>query len=691
MNFYYAETKVNKKKIEKSGKEPRLTTSIITLALISLLLISAPVTLFSTTVFADDEPSLSSILNELGFTNIAISEIESFPSGTFQATLLAEFARYHQINTLSYYSVETSNFQTIFAGLEGATGDMGGYVIPPISKIFEVDTPFGLSVLSTFRYFSEHSRNPDFPEQHVKIYVDLDSPSMFLIGFEDYSIGQDRDYNDMVFSLEQIFPPEIISVNRSPQVPIYNQSVMVTAQVIKGKNEIKSVILSYQLDSSSWTNVTMNLDNSGYVATIPAAPYNRIVNYKVYATDTKGYSDVSTLDSYTTIIPGRSPSAVLLHSPSIVYTGEVVDFNATASYDPDGIISSFNWDFGDGTTNSEPTVSHSYIENGLYTVTLRVFDNEDLVGSSTAIQIVKNRSPVAALTETKSIIEEKEIVSFDASPSYDDDGTIISYTWSFGDGTAATGITVTHNYANAGLYDITLTVNDNDGATGAYKHTLEVTEGVNVAPVALFTVTAETVDIKQIISFNGSESYDSDGSIVTYSWDFGDGTTATGVEVDHQYENMDVYTVKLTIIDEDGATNEATSLITVSEQGVNESPLASFITSATTVMQNEIIHFDASESKDNDGRIVTYKWDFGDGSTATGVTADHGYSVDGNYKVTLIVTDNDGISSSIFTEIVVKTENNTDLAIISGIGITATALIAMLLYILIKRNKKKQS
>ncbi|TRZ49352.1 MAG: PKD domain-containing protein, partial [Dehalococcoidia bacterium] len=622
MNYYNAEFKLNKKKSENFGKRTRLNTRIVTLTLISLLLISAPVTLFSTTVFAA-EPSLSSLLNEFGFTNIALSEIETFPSGIYQATLLAEFAEYHNINVLSYYTVETSDYQTIFTGPEGATGNLGGYVVPPVSKTFVVDSQFGLSIVASFRHFTEHLRNPDSPIQHAKIYVNLDSPTMFLIGFEDVPGGYDRDYNDIVLSLVQIFPPEIVSFIRSPETPNYNQSVTVTAQVTRGSDEIESVILSYQLGSSSWTNVTMSLESNGYVADIPAQPYNRQVNYKVIASDTNGYSDVSTLDSYTTRIPDRSPIAVLMHSPSVVYTGEVVDFNASASYDPDGIIVSYSWDFGDGTTDSEATARHSYVEDGVYTVTLLVVDNESLVDSSVAIQLVKNRAPVAALTEVASIINEKEVVSFDASPSYDFDGTIVSYTWSFGDGTAATGITVTHSYANTGFYNVTLTVSDNDGATDACAHSLHVTKVGNSPPVASFTVTAETVNIDETLSFDASESYDSDGSIVAYSWDFGDGTAATGVTAEHAYSEAGTYTVTLTVTDNDGVTDTTTATISATTPPApNQSPVASFTKSAETVFRGESFYFDASESYDSDGSIVAYSWDFGDGTAATGVTAE---------------------------------------------------------------------
>ncbi|MFC1488077.1 PKD domain-containing protein [Thermoproteota archaeon] len=756
--------------------------------LISLLLISAPVTLFSTPAFAA-EPYLTSILNELGYTNITLSDIETFPSGIYNATLLAEFGEYNSINLLNYYPIETSDYQTIFSGPEGATGSVGGYVVPPVSKMFVIDSQFGLSMLSPYRYFSEHWRNPDYPEEHTWIFENLDSPGMFLIGFEDTFGGHDRDFNDMVFSLVKIFPPEIVNVEKSPETPSNNQSVTITAQVTKGSNEIESVILSYQISWSSWTNVTMNLKSSGYVAEIPVQPYNTIVNYKVYASDTKGYSDVSQIDSYTIFIEGSSPIVVLSYSPPVADTGEVVEFDASGSYDPNGSIVSYSWDFGDGITATGAIVNHSYTEDGEYTINIKVIDNEDLVGNKVAIQVVKNRPPVAALTESASIISDKESISFDASPSYDLDGSIISYTWSFGDGTAETGIVVTHTYTEPGFYSITLTVSDNDGAIHNHKHSLLVVNVLNKPPVASFNSSAEIVNIDEPLAFDASDSYDSDGTIVSYSWDFGDGTratgitadhaytkegtytvtltvtdneqitdtitniivvttqpilipnqnpvasitessktissgenihfdgsestdpdgtvvsyswdfgdgnTATGIEVDHIFQNAGVHTVTLTIRDNDGATYQATTSITVTktEDQFNNAPVALIVKSTQKTTIEQIISFDASDSYDSDGTIVTYLWDFGDGTITTGVTSDHTYIQEGTYAVTLTVTDNDDESSSTVSEIIIETEteNSTSLGVISGIGLGITALTAtLLLGFSLKRKKKKTS
>ena len=151
------------------------------------------------------EPSLSDIFNYLGFTNVNLTSVETFPAGTYNIILYAEFAGYHNENELSYYQVNTSVFNVIFTGPEGGSG----YISPPVNKSFTAGYEFGLSMLSpdgsggTYRYFSETWRNPD-NATHAEVYENLDDPGMFLIGFENLWGAGDRDYNDMVFSLKPV-------------------------------------------------------------------------------------------------------------------------------------------------------------------------------------------------------------------------------------------------------------------------------------------------------------------------------------------------------------------------------------------------------------------------------------------------------------------------------------------------------
>jgi PKD repeat protein len=243
-----------------------------------------------------------------------------------------------------------------------------------------------------------------------------------------------------------------------------------------------------------------------------------------------------------------------------VYTGEPINFNAANSFDPDGYIVDYFWDFGDGSNATGVVVNHAYVENGIYTVTLTVTDNENKTGSATTTITVLNRLSIPSFTESAETVYTGEVIFFDASGSYDPDGSIVSYQWNFGDGTNAAGITANHSYADDGIYAVRLTVTDDDGATAS---TTAVKTVLNRLPVASFTESAETINIGETITFNASESYDSDGYIVDYFWDFGEGSNATGVVVSHAYSYNGTYTVTLTVTDDDGATASTTAIMTV--------------------------------------------------------------------------------------------------------------------------------
>ncbi len=146
------------------------------------------------------EPSLVTILSTLGYNNIALSTAQTFPAGTYEARLLAEYAAYHETNEFSYYPVSTSNFTLLYSGPEGNYG----YVTPPVIKTFSSDTTFGCSMYvaaENHRYYTQTSRNPD-GRQHAKVYRNLDVPGMYFIGFENiYGSPADRDFQDMVVSI----------------------------------------------------------------------------------------------------------------------------------------------------------------------------------------------------------------------------------------------------------------------------------------------------------------------------------------------------------------------------------------------------------------------------------------------------------------------------------------------------------
>ncbi len=174
----------------------------------------------------------------------------------------------------------------------------------------------------------------------------------------------------------------------------------------------------------------------------------------------------------------------------------------------------------------------------------------------------ENQPPVADAGDDKTGDEGEEI-TFDASGSYDPDGSIVSYEWDFGDGSTATGKVVTHKYADNGVYTVTLTVKDNDGATSTDTCTATIN---NVPPVA-DAGGPYSGSVGEEITFDASGSYDAGtADTLTYEWDFGDGSTASGKVVTHAYSQAGNYTVTLTVKDDDGGSDTDTTYATITEQ-----------------------------------------------------------------------------------------------------------------------------
>jgi PKD repeat protein len=159
----------------------------------------------------------------------------------------------------------------------------------------------------------------------------------------------------------------------------------------------------------------------------------------------------------------------------------------------------------------------------------------------------------------------------------------------------------------------------------------------NVPPVANFSSSCALDEC----SFDATTSTDSDGSIVSYAWDFGDGSTGTGIDTRHAYVNGGRYSVTLTVADDRGGVDQHIADVTVADPA-NIPPAASFTTSCDLLTCS----FDATTSTDSDGSIVSYAWDFGDGSTDTGRDAQHSYDDAGEFHVTLVVTDDEAATGS---------------------------------------------
>ncbi len=272
----------------------------------------------------------------------------------------------------------------------------------------------------------------------------------------------------------------------------------------------------------------------------------------------------------------QPPVAAFSFSPTNPAPGAVVSFNAGASYDPDGTIASYSWDFnGDGVFDrTGATTTWTFTAPGTYTVRLVVTDNRGATGQTTrAVTVLAlNQPPVAQFTYTPSAPRPGDWIRFDASGSFDPDGSIASYQWDFqNDGVFdASGQIVFHQYLAPGTYTVRLLVTDNLGVTGQTTQAVVVTPVVvNQPPVAQFTYTPASPTVGAAVNFNGTASYDPDGSIVSYAWDLnGDGVVdRTGPVVSWTYATAGAYTATLFVTDNQGATGQASQPVIVAVAG----------------------------------------------------------------------------------------------------------------------------
>ncbi len=253
----------------------------------------------------------------------------------------------------------------------------------------------------------------------------------------------------------------------------------------------------------------------------------------------------------------RPPIADFTVTPTTGDAPLLVQYDASTSADPDGDALTYGWDFGDGTTGSAVSGFHTYTTPGTYEIRLVVTDsraNTPTLSRSILVTTPENAAPVASLTAAPTSGSAPLTVAFSASASNDPDGTIDSYAWNFGDGATATGVNATHPYTAEGAYVVTLTVEDNEGATATESDIIVVSAPGNQLPVADFVADPEGSFLVPVtISFDASASYDPDGSIAAYQWNFGDGATGAGQLTSHEYVSYGTYNVILTVYDDTGA------------------------------------------------------------------------------------------------------------------------------------------
>lgn len=291
---------------------------------------------------------------------------------------------------------------------------------------------------------------------------------------------------------------------------------------------------------------------------------------------------------------------------------------------------SWLWDFGDGNTSSEKNPAHTYRIENQFNVTLKVTSQAGCVGSLTKNRFVDIEDGITASYSFVFAESCKPPVNLNFFNTSEGPGTL-SYKWRFGDGTAASfEKDPTHLFSKAGGYAVNLTVSSDKGCSDSTVRVIAVQGGNYTTKIGA----PDTVCIGQLVSFqNIYESTPPDSSF----WRFSDGEINSGKTVQKQYEAAGVYSVTLVNQFGDCIDSLKKTLVVVGY------PTASFTTKDTAGCS---VPFTASFGNTSTN-AVTWKWDFGDGTTSGASSPSKTFTQEGVYTVSLTVTNRWGCSNTI--------------------------------------------
>jgi len=310
----------------------------------------------------------------------------------------------------------------------------------------------------------------------------------------------------------------------------------------------------------------------------------------------------------TNVTPTNEAPTAVITAPATAKTDEAVSFDGSGSEDTDGTIVSYAWNFGDGATSEEENPQHTFTTEDTFTVSLTVTDDkgatnnatQDIAVTKAIVVTVTDQEPNNEFAQASGPITDSVIVLGHVDGSDYSDKYLIRAT-----STDDIQISVTNNgtsninwtsvkATNTGSYaawptevngnvmagtlrpseagDYYLTIYQISGTGSDYR--LEVTMpggGVvvepNAAPTAAITAPAEAIK-DEAVSFNSDGSEDTDGTIASYAWDFGNGATSTEADPQYAYTATGTFTVELTVTDDKGATGSTTKSITIKEPAV---------------------------------------------------------------------------------------------------------------------------
>jgi len=299
----------------------------------------------------------------------------------------------------------------------------------------------------------------------------------------------------------------------------------------------------------------------------PEYSYSSVGVYDVslLVIDYDGDEDVVVKEEYITVIEDLMPLADFGADIVEFLEGGTVQFTYTGS-EGNG-VNSYTWDFGDGGQSSEENPLYQYLNPGLFTVSVTVVDadgDQDVAVKNEYITVIEDLEPIADFIADATQVIQNGFLDFTYTGT--EGNGIESYSWNFGDGSEiSTEQNPTHQFTEAGIFTVSVTVVDSDGDESTETKVDYITVDDELLPLADFASDFQTVISDDIIqfTFTGEEG----NAPATFWWDFGDGSTSDERDPTYQYYDPGFYTISLTVMDIDGDEHTETKFdyIEVSE------------------------------------------------------------------------------------------------------------------------------
>ena len=368
-------------------------------------------------------------------------------------------------------------------------------------------------------------------------------------------------------------------------------------------------------------------DNGNSTIQNPSHAYTNsgIYTIKEVVTTSKGCRDSLIKTSYITV--NSTPIVNFSMSNGCINSAiSFIDNSAVTS----GTITTWNWNFGDGTNSNTQNAIHTYTTAGTYTVILNVSTNQGCSSTLTKTITISSK-PIVNFTADNLIGCSPLVVTFTNSTTNINGST---YVWNFGDGGISNLQNPVHTYTTSGLYMIKLLASVVGGCSDSLIKTSYIT--VNSSPTASFSISNGCVN--SAINFSDNSSITS-GTITSWNWNFGDGTNSNTQNAMHTYTAAGTYTVILNISTSQGCSSILTKTITISNK-----PIVSFTADNLIGCSPLVVTFTNSTTNTNG---ATYVWNFGDGGTSSLQNPVHTFTTNGLYTIKLVATSLGGCSDSL--------------------------------------------